>query len=73
MRIAAISDVHGDLGALDAVLADVATLDVDVVGNLGDLLSGAVRPGATADRLAHDELTDRHRAWLGRAAAHPRV
>ncbi|MGY1807988.1 metallophosphoesterase family protein [Blastococcus sp. SYSU D00669] len=94
MRIAAISDVHGNLGALDAVLADVATRDVDVVVNLGDVLSGAVRPGATADRLleldlptvrgaherqlltfprermgasnrlAHDELTDRHRAWL---------
>ena len=51
MRIAAISDVHGNLAALEAVLADVATQDVDVVVDLGDLLSGAVQPRETADRL----------------------
>ncbi|MCW2705094.1 MAG: hypothetical protein JWQ37_3089 [Blastococcus sp.] len=31
MRIVAISDVHGNLIALDAVLADIATQSVDVV------------------------------------------
>src|SRR6478736_8194055 len=51
MRIAAISDVHGNLAALDAVLADIRTHDVDVVVNLGDLLSGALQPRETADRL----------------------
>ncbi|MCU1607324.1 MAG: metallophosphoesterase, partial [Modestobacter sp.] len=51
MRIAAISDVHGNLPALDAVMADIGTQDVDVVLNLGDLLSGAVQPRETADRL----------------------
>jgi predicted phosphodiesterase len=51
MRIAAISDVHGNLAALDAVLADAAERSVDLVVNLGDLLSGALQPGATADRL----------------------
>ncbi len=51
MRIAALSDVHGNLGALDAVLADVASQAVDVTVNLGDLLSGAVAPRETADRL----------------------
>ncbi|MGY1603175.1 metallophosphoesterase family protein [Geodermatophilus sp. SYSU D00815] len=56
MRIAAISDVHGNLGALDAVLADAADRDVDVVVNLGDLLSGALRPAATADRLVELDL-----------------
>src|SRR6476469_4116489 len=51
MRIAAISDVHGNLLALEAVLADIAGQSADVVVNLGDLLSGLVQPRETADRL----------------------
>jgi predicted phosphodiesterase len=35
MRIAAISDVHGNLTALDAVMADIETQNVDVVVNSG--------------------------------------
>lgn len=56
MRIAAISDVHGNLLALEAVLADVATQSVDVAVNLGDLLSGGVQPRETADRLMELDL-----------------
>src|SRR3954452_12230852 len=51
MRLAAISDVHGNLTALDAVMADIETQNIDVVVNLGHLLSGAVQPRETADRL----------------------
>lgn len=51
MRIAAISDIHGNLAALDAVLADIAARHVDVVVNLGDILSGPLDPAGTADRL----------------------
>ncbi|GAA4606866.1 putative phosphodiesterase [Actinoplanes octamycinicus] len=51
MRIAVISDVHGNLPALDAVLAAIAGDGVDVTVNLGDLLSGYVQPAETADRL----------------------
>ncbi|MFM0288748.1 metallophosphoesterase family protein [Paraburkholderia megapolitana] len=51
MKIAAISDVHGNLAALDAVLADARVCDVDVVVNLGDILSGALQPRETADYL----------------------
>jgi predicted phosphodiesterase len=51
MRIAAISDIHGNLGALDAVLADIARRGVDVTVNLGDILSGPLLPRETADRL----------------------
>ena len=36
MKIAAISDIHGNLAALDAVLSDIQTLGVDQVVNLGD-------------------------------------
>ncbi|BCJ48101.1 DNA methylase [Actinoplanes ianthinogenes] len=51
MRLAVISDVHGNLPALDAVLAAIDGDGVDVTVNLGDLLSGYVQPAQTADRL----------------------
>ena len=50
-RFAAISDIHGNLPALDAVLADIATQAVDAIVNLGDILSGPLWAAATADRL----------------------
>ena len=51
MRIAAVSDIHGNLPALEAVLADIAQRGADVTVNLGDILSGPLQPAATADRL----------------------
>ena len=51
MRIAAISDIHGNLPALDAVLRDIERQGVDVVVNLGDILSGPLQPAETADLL----------------------
>lgn len=51
MRIAAISDIHGNLPALEAVLADIAAQPVDVTVNLGDILSGPLWIAETADRL----------------------
>ena len=51
MRIAVLSDVHGNLGALEAVLGEVAGQAVDVAVNLGDLLSGGRQPRETSDLL----------------------
>jgi putative phosphoesterase len=51
MRIAAISDIHGNLGALDAVLADIERRCADLTVNLGDMLSGPLLPRQTAERL----------------------
>jgi putative phosphoesterase len=51
MRIAAVSDIHGNLGALDAVLEDIARRGVDLIVNLGDIVSGPLLPRETADRL----------------------
>lgn len=51
MKIAAISDIHGNLAALDAVLDDARKQAVDMIVNLGDILSGALYPSQTADRL----------------------
>lgn len=51
MKIAAISDIHGNLGALEAVFDDIREQGADLVVNLGDILSGALYPAQTADRL----------------------
>ncbi len=51
MKIAAISDIHGNLHALDAVLADIRRRGADLIVNLGDILSGPLLPAETADRL----------------------
>ena len=51
MKIAAISDIHGNLAALDAVLADIAEQGVDLTVNLGDILSGPLWIAETANRL----------------------
>lgn len=51
MRIAAISDIHGNLDALEAVLADIGRRGADLIVNLGDILSGPLWPRETADRL----------------------
>lgn len=56
MRVAAISDIHGNLAALDAVLADIVRHNVDVTVNLGDILSGPLDPVGTADRLMSLDL-----------------
>lgn len=51
LRIAAISDVHGNLGALEAVLADIKKRGVDIIVNLGDIVSGPLFPVECAERL----------------------
>jgi len=51
MRIAAVSDIHGNLFALDAVLADIERRGVDRIVNLGDIVSGPLLPRETAERL----------------------
>lgn len=51
MKIAVISDIHGNIAALDAVLADAAARHVDQIVNLGDICSGGLFPRETADRL----------------------
>lgn len=51
MRIAVISDIHGNLPALEAVLADIAQRGADLTVNCGDILSGPLWAAETADRL----------------------
>ncbi len=56
MRLAVISDVHGNLPALDAVLAGIGDDGVDMTVNLGDLLSGYVQPRVTTGLLSPAHL-----------------
>jgi predicted phosphodiesterase len=51
MRVALISDIHGNLVALDAVLADIARQGVDVTVCLGDIALSGPRPGACIESV----------------------
>jgi len=80
MRFAFISDIHGNLQALEQVLADIQKSDVDQVVCLGDVASLGPQPREVIARLKemqipivmgnHDnyllnpELTENHIPWL---------
>jgi predicted phosphodiesterase len=51
MRLAVISDVHGNLAALEAVVADIRRRGADLIVNLGDCTSGPLWPKETCDHL----------------------
>lgn len=65
MRIAFVSDIHGNLAALDTVMEDMARRQVNQVVNLGDTVSGPLLPLETAQRL-------RQQDWLHVAGNHER-
>ena len=56
MKVAALYDVHGNLPALDAVLADPRLGDADVIVSGGDLVIGPC-PGECLDRLEAEGRT----------------
>jgi predicted phosphodiesterase len=51
MRIGIVSDVHGSLRGLDAVLADVESVRPDLVVHGGDLVVNGPRPAEVVDRV----------------------
>ena len=76
MRMAIISDIHGNILALEAVLADLERKRIDLIVDLGDCVSGPLWPKETFDRLKalgaptvrgnHDRLVgEGNRAELG--------
>jgi len=52
VRLALLSDQHGNDVAFRAVLADVERLGVDEIVCLGDVVQGGTEPAQTLDRLA---------------------
>ena len=76
MRLAAISDIHGNSDALRAVLDDIKRRGVDQIVNLGDCFSGPLDAAGTAELLLpldlptvcgnHDRLLfDRPKSEMG--------
>jgi len=51
MRIAVISDTHGNCVALDAVLDDLKSNSIDQIVCLGDEIQGGPQPAETVERL----------------------
>ncbi|MBN2473737.1 MAG: metallophosphoesterase family protein [Pirellulales bacterium] len=51
MKVALLGDVHGNLPALEAVLADARSHDVEAVWNLGDFLGYGPFPDEVVRRL----------------------
>lgn len=65
MRIAVVTDIHGNLAALQAVAHDIQRRGVDQVINLGDSVSGPLLPLHTARFLIAS-------GWLHLAGNHER-
>jgi len=51
MRIAIVSDIHGNLTALEAVIADLRAAAPDLIFHGGDLAAGGARPAEIVDRI----------------------
>ena len=50
-RFALLADIHGNIWALDAVLADIDRRRIETIYDLGDSLCSPLAPADTADRL----------------------
>jgi putative phosphoesterase len=56
MKIAIISDIHGNSWALSAVLLDIKKRKPDLIVNLGDSLYGPLDPKGTLDLFISQEI-----------------
>ncbi|MDH6168251.1 putative phosphoesterase [Variovorax boronicumulans] len=65
MRLAIVSDIHGNLPALEAVVEDIERRGADAIVNLGDSLSGPLMPQETAQFLMAQD-------WIHLAGNHER-
>lgn len=67
MRIAILSDIHGNLAALERVLMDLPRHGADLTLNLGDCATGPLWPVETMqllDTLALPTVRGNHDRWL---------
>jgi len=56
MRIAVIADIHANLTAFQSVLADIETLKIDRIINLGDFIGYGPEPEAVAQILQQRQI-----------------
>ena len=71
MKLAVIADIHGNLPALEAVLADIARRGVTRIVNLGDCLSGPLWPRETCEVLmarGYPTVRGNHDRWVAKLA-----
>ncbi|MVT00629.1 metallophosphoesterase family protein [Devosia marina] len=67
MRIAVLSDIHGNVPALDAVLEDIERHGVEAIVCLGDHVSGPIDPAGAAERVMALDATairGNHDRWV---------
>src|SRR5689334_19811758 len=67
MRLAVISDIHGNVVALRAAIEHLQTQNVDTIINLGDCVSAPLWPRETLellDELKIPALRGNHDRWL---------
>jgi 3',5'-cyclic AMP phosphodiesterase CpdA len=71
MRLALVSDIHGNLTPLEAVLTDLRQTSPDVIYHGGDLADMGSRPSevARAKRLCHGRT--RWKEFAGQSSALP--
>nr|WP_283818400.1 metallophosphoesterase family protein [Bradyrhizobium diazoefficiens] len=67
MRLAVISDIHGNLVALEAVLADIKARGADRTVNLGDCVTSPLWPKETfqaLQQLSLPTVRGNHDRWI---------
>jgi putative phosphoesterase len=67
MRLAVVSDIHGNLRALEAVLGDIAERSPDAFVNLGDCVTSPLWPRETFEllqTLAWPTVRGNHDRWV---------
>ena len=74
MRLAVVSDVHGNLRALEVVVADLARHAPDAIINLGDCVTSPLWPRETLEllqSLAWPTVRGNHDRWIAQPAWAP--
>ncbi|WP_051014019.1 MULTISPECIES: metallophosphoesterase family protein [unclassified Dehalobacter] len=56
IAVAVISDIHGNVWALESVLQDIRRRGIDCIVNLGDSLYGPIEPYSTAKILMCEKI-----------------
>lgn len=82
-RVAVVSDVHGNLTALEAVIAELGEMKPDVVLHGGDIADAGASPAAVIDRIGElgwrgvmgntDEMLHRPESLAEFSAPHPEL
>lgn len=74
MRFAVIADVHGNLRALEAVLADIRSRGADAIVNLGDCVTSPLWPRETLellDTVGMPTVRGNHDRWIAQPSTAP--